>query len=94
MGVKSVRQCIGGTVYTNKLRFKIFIPCSNETSSKTWNTLMGFIVLVGLPQTLHSDNHKNFKEGIFKQLIQNFGTISTHMEPHLPWKNRAKPETG
>ena len=30
VGVKSVRQFIGVTLYTNKLGFKNFFPCSNE----------------------------------------------------------------
>ena len=30
--VKSVRQSIGGTLYTNKIGFNKFLPCSNETS--------------------------------------------------------------
>ena len=31
--VKSVRPFIGRTFYTNKLVFKKFLPCSNETSA-------------------------------------------------------------
>ena len=82
MGVKSERQFIGGTFYTNKLGFDKFLPFSNETSAETGNTLKGFIELFGFPSTLHSDNHKNFKEVLFKQLVQNFGIIPTYTEPH------------
>ena len=32
VGVKSARQFIRGTLYTNKLEFKMFFLCSNETS--------------------------------------------------------------
>ena len=47
--------------------------------------------MVGPPPTLHSDNHKNFNDGLFKQLLQLFGIIPTYMEPHSPWQNRAEP---
>ena len=66
VGVKSERQFIGGIFYTNKLVSNKFFPLSNETSSETGHTLREFIELVDLPPTLHSDNHNNFKEGIFK----------------------------
>ena len=68
-------------MYTNKLGFKKFSPCSNETLTDTGHNLRGFIELVGLPPTLHCDNHKNFKEGIFKQLLQKFGIVSKYKEP-------------
>ena len=53
-----------------------------------------FIELVGLPPTLHSDNHNNFREGLFKKLLQKFGIIPTYIEPHSPWNNRDKPSIG
>ena len=53
---KSIRQFIGGTLYTSKLGFKKFFPCINETSQETGHTLKRFIELVGLPPSLHSDN--------------------------------------
>ena len=84
-GVKSVRQFIGGTLYTNKLGFKKFFPCTNETSEETGSTLRSFIELVGLPASLHSDNHGNFKEGLFKRLLRRFGILSTYTEPYSPW---------
>ena len=90
VGVKSIRQFIGGTLYTNKLGFKNFFPCSNETSGETGHTLKSFIELVGLPPSLHSDNHSNFKEGLFKQLLRKFGIGATYTEPHSPWQNRAE----
>ena len=92
--VKSVRQFIGGTLYTNKLGFKKFFPCTSETSEETGSTLRSFIELVGLPPSLHSDNHPNFKEGIFKKLLRKFGVPSTFTEPHSPWQNRAEPAIG
>ena len=61
-GITSVRQFIGGTLYTNKTGFKKFFPCTNETSEQTAHTLRSFIELVGLPASLHSDNHRNFKD--------------------------------
>ena len=70
--------------------FKKFFPCSNETSEETGHTLKSFIELVGLPPSLHSDNHSNFKEGLFKQLLRKFGIGATYTEPHSPWQNRAE----
>ena len=94
VGVNLPRQFIGGTLYTNKLGFKKFFSWSNETSAETGNTLRGLIELLCLPPTLHSDNHKNFKEALFKQLLWKFGIIPTYTEPHLPWQIRAKPVIG
>ena len=85
MGVNLVRKFIGGTFYTNKLGFKKFFPCSNENSAKTGHILKGFIELVGLPPPLHSYNHKNLKEGLFKWLFQKFGIIPTNTELHSPY---------
>ena len=50
--------------------------------------------MVGLLPTLHSDNNKNFKKGLFKRLLQNFGIIPTYTEPHLPCHNRSEPVIG
>ena len=94
VGVKSVIQFIGGNLYNNKLGFNNFFPCSNETSAETGHTIRVFIWLVDLPPTLHSDNNKNSKEGIFKQLLQNFGIIPTYTEPQSTWQNRAGPTIG
>ena len=94
VGVKSIRQFIGGTLYTNKLGFKKFFPCVNETSAETGHTLKSFIELVGLPPSLHSDNHSNFKEGLFKKLLRKFGIGATYTEPHSPWQNRAEYSIG
>ena len=69
MGVKSVRQFIEVTFYTNKLGSKKFSPFSNLTSSETRHTLRVFIELVVLPPKLHSDNHNNFKKGLLNQLL-------------------------
>ena len=89
-----MRKFIGGTLYTNNLVFKKLSPCSNETSAETGHTVRGFIELFGLPLTLHSDNNKKRKKGIFKQLLQWFGIIPAHTEPHLNWQNRAEPVIG
>ena len=77
-----MRQFIGGTLYAKRIGFKKFFLCSNKTSAETGNTLRGFIELVALPLTLHSDNHKNFKDGIFNQLLQNIEIIPIYMDPH------------
>ena len=79
-----MRQSIGGNFYTNILEFKKFFPCSNEISAPTGHILSGFIELVGLQLTLHSDNNNNCKEGLFKRLIQNFVIIPTYTEPYSP----------
>ena len=94
VGVTSIRQFIGGTLYTNKLGFKKFFPCTNETSKETGHSLRMFIEFVGLPFSLHSDNHSNFKEGLFKRLLRKFGVYSSYTEPHSPWQNRAEPAIG
>ena len=57
-----MRQSIEGTLYTQKLEFKKISLCSNENLSETGHILSAFVELVGLPPTLHSYNHKNFKE--------------------------------
>ena len=93
-GIKSVRGFIGGTIYTNKSGFKKFFPCSDEKSLQTSQTLRSFIELVGLPASIHSDNHRNFKEGMFRRLLRKFGIFHTFTEPHSPWQNRAEPAIG
>ena len=62
VGFKSIRKLIGDTLYTNKLGFKKFFPCTDETSEQNFHTLRNFIEIFGLPPTFHSDNHRNFKE--------------------------------
>ena len=63
--------------------FNIFFLRLNETSAQTRHILGGFIELVGLPPTLHSENDKNFKKGLFKRFLQKFGIIPTYTETHL-----------
>ena len=87
--VKSIRGFIGGTTYCNKLGFKIFFPCYSETKEQTGAILCSFIEFVGLNTAIHSDNHNNFKEGLFKRLFRKLGLWSSFTEPHFPWQNRA-----
>ena len=94
VSTKSLRGYIGGVIYTNKLGFKKFYPCETEQGLETSRTLRNFIETVGLPQAMHSDNHRNFKEGLFKKLLRKFGIYSTYTEPHSPWQNRAEPAIG
>lgn len=94
IGSTSVRQFIGGTLYTNRTGFKKFFPCTSETGAQTAHTLRSFIELVGLPTSLHSDNHRNFKEGFLKRLLRKFGIYCTYTKPHSPWQNRAEPAIG
>ena len=58
----------GGVSYTNKIWFKKFIPYDSEKGEKTGRSLCSLIELVGLPYSLQYDNHKNFKNGLFKPL--------------------------
>ena len=51
-------------------------------------------IVVGLPFAMHSDNHKSFKEGHFKMLLQKFGIVTSYTEPHSAWQNRAEPAIG
>ena len=44
---------------------------SDETSQYTGHTLKIFVELVGIPNSLHSDNHKILKGGLHKRLLQN-----------------------
>ena len=71
--VKLIQGLIGGVVYTNRLAFYKFVPCSTETSIETGRTLRHFLHVIGLPHSLHSDNHSNFKQGLFKQILCKFG---------------------
>ena len=94
MNVKSIRGFVGGVMYTNKLSFHKFVPCSAETGEETGRSLRQFIEVVGLPYSLHSDNHNNYKEGLFRRLLRKFGIYQTFTEPHSPWQNRAEPAIG
>ena len=73
VAVKSIRGFIGGVLYTNKIGFKKFPPCESEKVQETGRSLRSFIEMVGLPYSLHSDNHSNFKEGFFKKMMRKFG---------------------
>ena len=90
----SIWGYIGGVLYTNKVGFKRFYPCTNETGEQTGRSLKLFIDMVGLPSSLHLDNHRNFKEGLFKRLLHKFGVHSTYTEPHSPWQNCAEAAIG
>jgi hypothetical protein len=94
VAVKSIRGYIGGVIYTNKAGFKKFFPCESEKGEETGRSLRSFIEIVGLPFSLHSDNHSNFKEGFFKKMMRKFGIYQTFTEPHSPWQNRAEPAIG
>ena len=94
VAVKSIRGYIGGVIYTNKVGFKKFFPCESEKGEETGRSLRSFIEIVGLPFSLHSDNHSNFKEGFFKKMMRKFGIYQTFTEPHSPWQNRAEPAIG
>ncbi len=87
---KSIRGFIGGTIFTNKLGFIRFYPCLDEKGTTTASTLKEFVKFVGLPSSLHSDNHSNFKEGAFKSLVRKLSIPQTFTEPHSPWQNRAE----
>ena len=80
--------------YCNKLGFKKFFPCINETQEETSHSLCSFIEIVGLPAALHSDNHSNLKTGLFKKILRKFGIWSSFTEPHSPWQNREESAIG
>ena len=94
MGIKSIRGYIGGVIYANKTDFKKFYPCKSETGEETGRSLKSFIEVVGLPCSLHSDNHSNFKEGYFKKILRKFGIHPTYTEPYSLWQNRAESAIG
>ena len=71
----SIWVYVSGVVSTNKLGFYKFITCDNETSENTGRSSRHFIEVVGLPYSLHLDDHSNFKDGIFKQLLWKFGVF-------------------
>ena len=72
-------------VYTNKHSFLKFFPAKTEGSEETGHSsIRSLIDVVGLPYGIHSDNHKNFKEGLFKKLMRMFGIKLSYTEPHLP----------
>ena len=88
--VKSIRGFIGGMLYCNKLGYKKFFPCTNETQEETSHSLRSFIEIVGFPASLHSDNHNNLREGLLKKTLSKFGIWSTVTEPRSLWQNRAE----
>ena len=90
VNVKSVRGYIGGSVYTNKLGFKKFYPHSDEKGQSTAAGFRNFIDIIGLPFSIHADNHSNYREGAFRKLLRKFGIKQTFTEPHSPWQNRAE----
>ena len=94
VSVKSIRAYIGGTIYTNKLRFKKFFPAESEQGEETGHSLRNFIEMVSLPYSIHSDNHQNFKEEFFQRMVRKIGIYQTFTEPHSPWQNRAEPAIG
>ena len=69
IGVKSIRGYIGGMLYCNKLGFKKFFPCTSETQDETSHSLRSFIEIIGLPTSLHSDNHNILMTGKFKRTL-------------------------
>lgn len=87
--VKSICGYFCGNIYTNRIGFKKFYPMSSFTSAESTATLQPFIHLVG-SRSLHSDNHKKFKEGDFKRKTSKFHIPVTFTEPHSPWQNRAE----
>ena len=94
VSTKSIRGYIGGVLYTNRIGFKKFYPCQTEGGNETGHSLRSFVDVIGLPYAMHSDNHTNFKEGLFKRLLKKFGIYQSFTEPHSPWQNRAEPAIG
>ena len=88
--VKSLRGFMVGMLYCNKLGYEKFFPCTSKTQEETSHSLRSFIEIVGLPASLHSDDHNNLREGLFKKMLSKFGIWSTFIEPRSPWQNRAE----
>ena len=74
--IKSIRSYIRGMLYCNKLGFKKFFPCMNETQEETSHSLRSFIELIGLLAALHSDNYNNVRTFKFKKILRKFGIWS------------------
>ena len=53
-------------------------------------TLNFFVHSVGIPRSLHSDNHKNFSAGDFAKRTRYFCIPQTFTEPHSPRQNCAE----
>ena len=90
VAIKSIFCYIGGMLYCNKLSFKKFFPCTNETQEETSHSLRCFIEPIELPAALHSDNHNNLRTGKFKKILRKFGIWSSFSEPKSPWQNRVE----
>ena len=65
-----------------------------EKGEETVLSLRSFIELVSLPYSLHSDDHNNFKEGLFKRMLHKFGIYQTFNGPHFPWQIFSEPAIG
>ena len=77
-------------MYVNKLGFKAFFPMMSEKGAESAGTLHSFIQLIGIPKSMHSDNHKNFSQGDFKRQCSRFRIPQTFTEAYSPWQNRAE----
>lgn len=88
--VKSLRGFTCGNVYINRCGFKKFYGMHDFTSLSSRDTLVNFIQSVGIPAALHSDNHRNFKDGAFRKETSKYGIDQTYTEPHSPWQNPAE----
>ena len=86
VNVKLLRGYVGGMLYCNKLGFRKFFSCTNETQEETSYSLRSYIETIGLPAALHSDNHNNLKTGLCKKSLRKFGIWSSFTEPRSPWQ--------
>ena len=55
--VKSIRGYTCGNLYTNNIGFRKFYPMVSNNQDESTSTLRYFIETVGLPHSLHADNH-------------------------------------
>lgn len=86
--VVSLRGNTCGQVYTNKLNFYRFYGLKQKKDAYT--TLKPILELTGTFERLHCDNAKEFKQGMFAQLIKEFRIPMTLTEPYSPWQNRGE----
>ena len=62
----------------------------SESSAESAATLQNLIHLIGIPKSLHSDNHGNFSAGEFRKKARKYDIQQSFTEPESPWQNRAE----
>ena len=84
MNVKSIHGYTCDNVYANKAGFKKFFPMDSETAAESAATLQNLIHLIGIPKSLHSDNHGNFSACEFRKKARKYDIPQSFTEPYSP----------